>query len=102
MGAIVINNNNSVVFGGVLWCYVVKRPTDTVRVVLTYGPTSPRLRADLSSLMVRCLYLQTIFGGNRLLFYNIAQYLYVYNYLFKRQLLSLMNYLLNDNITCDL
>jgi hypothetical protein len=28
------------------------------------------------------------YHGNRLLFYNIAQYLYVYTYLFKRQLLS--------------
>jgi hypothetical protein len=37
-----------------LGCYVVKRRTDTVRVVLTYGPTSPRLMANWSSLMVSC------------------------------------------------
>jgi hypothetical protein len=41
-----------------------------------------------------------------LLFYNIVQYLYVYNHLFiylkgNYYLLVKMNYLLNDNITCD-
>ena len=49
-----------------LGCYVVKRRTDTVRVVLTYGPTSPRLRADLASLTGRLVSVPVVRGPSYL------------------------------------
>jgi hypothetical protein len=72
--------------------YVSFTGIKTVRVVLTYGPTSPRLRPDLDSLTGRLVSVRVVRGPSCPA-YSFAIYLKDNYYLLVK-----MNNLLNDNI----